>query len=60
MNIKINNGNAYAIMGAGREALIKLGRESEVETFLGEMTSGDYDHLIQTFLKWFPDAEIQL
>lgn len=45
-------------MGAGRRALLNAGRDSEVETFIGEMTSGDYEHLIQTFLKWFPDAEI--
>lgn len=58
MTIQVNDGNAYSFMGAGRRALIQSGRESEVETFLGEMTSGDYNHLIQTFLKWFPDAEI--
>jgi hypothetical protein len=22
------------------------------------MTSGNYDHLLQTMLKWFPDAEV--
>jgi hypothetical protein len=58
MTIQVNDGNAYSFMGAGRNALRDAGRDSEVETFLGEMTSGDYDHLIQTFLKWFPDAEI--
>jgi hypothetical protein len=55
MSIKVNDGNAYSFMGAGRRALLDAGRDSEVETFLGEMTSGDYNHLIQTFLKWFPD-----
>lgn len=59
MPITIIDGNAYSFMGAGRRELIQQGRESEVETFLGEMTSGDYNHLIQTFLKWFPDADIQ-
>jgi hypothetical protein len=58
MTVKVNDGNAYSFMGAGRNALINAGRDSEVETFLNEMTSGDYDNLIQTFLKWFPDAEI--
>jgi hypothetical protein len=58
MTIQVNDGNAYSFMGTGRRALIHAGRESEVETFLNEMTSGDYEHLIQTFLKWFPDAEI--
>jgi len=59
MTIEVNDGNAYSFMGAGRRALIKMGRDSEIDTFLQEMTSGDYNHLIQTFLKWFPDAEIQ-
>jgi hypothetical protein len=56
--VQVNDGNAYSFMGVGRRALIHAGRESEVETFLSEMTAGDYQHLIQTFLKWFPDAEI--
>jgi hypothetical protein len=55
MTIQVHDGNAYSFMGAGRRALIEAGRDSEVETFLGEMTSGDYNHLIRTFIKWFPD-----
>jgi hypothetical protein len=58
MVVQVNDGNAYSFMGAGRRALITMGREEEVAAFLEEMTSGDYNHLIQTFLKWFPDAEI--
>jgi hypothetical protein len=34
---------------------MKAGREEDVAAFTEEMTSGDYNHLIQTFLKWFPD-----
>jgi hypothetical protein len=58
MAIQVNDGNAYSFMGAGRRALLNAGRDEEVAAFLEEMTSGDYNHLIQTFIKWFPDAEI--
>jgi hypothetical protein len=58
MSIEVTDGNAYSFIGAGRKALLRQGRDAEVTAFTEEMTSGDYDHLIQTFLKWFPDAEI--
>jgi hypothetical protein len=58
MAIKLTDGNAFAIIGAGRRELEKLGRDNEVEAFTTEMTSGNYDHLLQTMLKWFPDAEV--
>ena len=59
MSIQVADGNAYSFIGAGRRALLRQGRDAEVTAFTEEMTSGDYNHLIQTFLKWFPDAEIQ-
>jgi len=58
MSIQVTDGNAYSFLGAGRKALLQQGRNAQVQEFTEEMTSGDYDHLIQTFLKWFPDAEI--
>ena len=58
MEIQVNDGNAYSFIGAGRRALLRQGRHAQVAQFTEEMTSGDYNHLIQTFLKWFPDAEI--
>ena len=58
MPIQVTDGNAFSFIGAGRRALIRSGREEQVVAFTEEMTSGDYNHLIQTFLKWFPDAEI--
>ena len=54
----LTDGNAFAIIGAGRRELEKLGRGDEVAAFTAEMTSGDYDHLLQTMMKWFPDAEV--
>ena len=58
MSIQVADGNAFSFIGAGRKALMRSGREEDVATFTEEMMSGDYEHLIQTFLKWFPDAEI--
>jgi hypothetical protein len=58
MGIMLTDGNAFAIIALGRKELQKLGRHDEVPAFTEEMTSGDYDHLIQTIIKWFPDMEI--
>jgi len=58
MSILLNDGNAFAIIAAGRKELQKLGRHDELAAVTEEMTSGDYDHLIQTIIKWFPDLEI--
>jgi len=58
MTVSVNDGNAFTFIGAGRRALISMGREDELATFTEEMTSGDYFHLVQTFIKWFPDEEI--
>lgn len=58
MGIKITDGNAFAIIGAGRRELEKLGRGDEVAKFTEEMTSGDYDNLLQTLIRWFPDADL--
>ena len=58
MAISITDGNAFAIIGAGRRELEKQGRHDEVSAFTAEMTAGDYNHLLQTMMKWFPDAEV--
>jgi hypothetical protein len=58
MGIMLTDGNAFAIIALGRKELQKLGRHDEVAAFTEEMTSGDYDHLLQTIIKWFPDLEI--
>ena len=58
MAVVLSDGNAFAIIGAGRRELERTGRYDEVTAFTEEMTSGDYDHLLQTILKWFPDAEL--
>lgn len=47
------DGNAYAIIGRVRKAL-QLGGATmdEVMEFHAEATSGDYDHLLQTCMRW--------
>ena len=47
------NGNAFAILGRVRAALRSGGVAApEVTAFLSEATSGDYNHLLQTVVKW--------
>jgi hypothetical protein len=58
MAITLTDGNAFAIIGAGRAELKKLGRSDEITKFTEEMTAGDYDQLLQTMLRWFPDLEL--
>jgi hypothetical protein len=60
MAISITDGNAFSFIGAGRRELQKQGRHDEIAQFTEEMTAGDYNHLIQTFLKWFPKEEIKI
>jgi hypothetical protein len=48
------DGNAFAILGRCRKAAREAGlRESEITAFVTEATSGDYDHLLQTAMRWF-------
>lgn len=58
MAIRLTDGNAFAIIGAGRRELVKQGRLEELPTFMEEVTSGDYDQVLQTMLRWFPDLEV--
>jgi hypothetical protein len=48
------DGNAFAILArcarAGREAGLE---RDELDKFRKEATSADYDHLLQTALRWF-------
>ena len=47
------DGNAFAILGKMGKALRKGGAsEDEVKEFMDEAKSGDYDHLLQTCMKW--------
>ena len=47
------DGNAFAILGKVKKALSRGGvPPEEVSAFFAEATSGDYDHLLQTCMKY--------
>jgi hypothetical protein len=48
------NGNSFVILGTCQSAARKAGLTKEqIDEFLEEATSGDYDHLLCTCMKWF-------
>lgn len=48
-----NDGNAFAILGAVKKALRRGGvPSSEIEKFMDEATSGDYNDLLNTVQSW--------
>lgn len=48
------DGNAFAIHGRCRAAAHDAGlSEEEVAAFMDEAMAGDYDHLLQTAMRWF-------
>tara|TARA_Y100001963_G_scaffold68502_1_gene95446 strand:- start:200 stop:397 length:198 start_codon:yes stop_codon:yes gene_type:complete len=48
------DGNAFAILGRCMSAARKAGlSRDEVEAFRTEAMEGDYDHLLQTCMKYF-------
>lgn len=47
------DGNAWAILAKVRRALRQGGASEDVlSEFMHEACSGDYDHLLQTCMKW--------
>lgn len=47
------DGNAFAILGNVKRAMAEAKvPKAEVGAFIAEATSGDYDHLLQTCVKW--------
>lgn len=48
------DGNAFFILGRCERAARKAKLPAkEIQLFREEATSGDYDHLLQTCIKWF-------
>lgn len=48
-----NDGNAFAIMANVKNALKKAGAtKDEIDNYISESMSGDYDNLLQTAMKW--------
>lgn len=53
VTLSATDGNAYNIINAVRAGLGEHGVHAvEVEQFMAEAMSGDYDNLIQTVLRW--------
>jgi hypothetical protein len=46
------DGNAFAILGKVKRALVDAGMKKEAEAFMKEATSGDYDHLLATAMDY--------
>lgn len=47
------DGNVFAIMGRVRKAMRRAGvSDAEIAEFTTELTSGDYDHALQTCMAW--------
>lgn len=46
------DGNAFAIMGRVTRTMKEHGHGDLVDKYREEAMSGDYDHLIQTTMKW--------
>lgn len=48
------DGNAFVVIGICTKAAKRAGvPKSEIDTFMNEMMSGDYDHLLRTAQDWF-------
>jgi len=48
------DGNAFAILGRVNREMRRAGLTAEERTeFIAEATSGDYNHLLATVMKWF-------
>ena len=60
MAIKLTDGNAFAILGRVKRIMRRAGLpDSEWETFKAEATSGSYDNVLLTVMKWFDvDADL--
>ena len=57
MALKLGDGNAFAILGAARAELKKLGRSDEIDNFTEEATSGDYNNVLATVVRYFDEIE---
>jgi len=49
-----NDGNAFAILGNCQKAARRAGlTKDQIDEFVNEAMTGDYDHLLQTCMKYF-------
>lgn len=53
VNLSDSDGNAFAILGRVGKALRRAGiADADIKEFYQEAKAGDYDHLLQTCMKW--------
>lgn len=53
VQVKLSDGNAYAIMGAVQKALKKAGAsKEELDRYFTDSTAGDYDNLLRVAMEW--------
>ncbi len=53
VNLVGEDGNAFAILGKVGRALRRAGIDAdELDAFRKEAKAGDYDHLLQTVMRW--------
>ena len=53
VNLSGSDGNSFAILGKVSRALRKADvGDAEAKAFFDEAKSGDYNHLLQTCMKW--------
>jgi hypothetical protein len=58
MTLEGLDGNAFGLMGAFQRHARRQGwTKEEIKVVLDECTSGDYDHLLQTLLKYTTEEE---
>jgi hypothetical protein len=47
------DGNAFSVIGRANKVLRRAGRSADIPEFNAEAMAGDYDHVLQTCMKWF-------
>ena len=53
VDLSNSDGNAFMILGKVRKALRQAGAtENQLKEFSDDAMSGDYDHVLQTCMKW--------
>ena len=54
VNLVGQDGNAFMVMGLAQKAAKKAGLDKEqIDEYLEEAMSGDYNHLLQVTMKYF-------
>lgn len=57
VNLVGEDGNAFAILGRAQRAMKRAGHGDLWEQYHEEATSGDYNNLIATTVRWFTIGE---